>query len=109
MSRRKFYGGLVLGGLMLMVFGFSGCKTMRKVREKALKNGCVENLTRIDHAKAQWALDNKKDSGPGPGWEDLLGSTSSLNRMPKCPAGGTYTVNPIGTAPSCSVDGHVLD
>ena len=28
--------------------------------------------------------------------------------MPVCPAGGVYTLNPVGLAPICSVPGHVL-
>jgi hypothetical protein len=27
---------------------------------------------------------------------------------PNCPAGGTYSVGPIGTAPTCSIPGHSL-
>jgi hypothetical protein len=30
------------------------------------------------------------------------------NAMPVCPKGGTYTINPLGTEPSCSIQGHEL-
>jgi hypothetical protein len=28
--------------------------------------------------------------------------------MPGCEAGGTYTIGPVGTLPTCSIKGHVL-
>jgi len=30
------------------------------------------------------------------------------NGIPKCPAGGIYTINSVGVAPTCSIRGHAL-
>jgi len=31
-----------------------------------------------------------------------------MKSTPSCPAGGTYTLNAVGTNPTCSVSGHTL-
>ncbi len=76
---------------------------------------CRENLVRIENAKRKVAQDRggifgrltEKDISP-----ELPG-----RRMPRCPAGGSYNINNIGTLPSCSVgyngtssreDDHIL-
>jgi hypothetical protein len=30
------------------------------------------------------------------------------NAIPACPAGGAYTISPIGTSPFCNIPGHAL-
>ena len=30
-------------------------------------------------------------------------------KIPVCPQGGTYTINPIGTLPVCSIPGHQME
>lgn len=73
---------------------------------------CKNNLKMIDLAKEQWALDNKKSSDALPTWNDLLDSVSPsapyLSQMPKCPDGGTYTLNAVGKNPTCSIPGHSI-
>ncbi|MBI1334296.1 MAG: prepilin-type N-terminal cleavage/methylation domain-containing protein [Armatimonadetes bacterium] len=79
-----------------------------KARESSRKNSCIANLKQIDSAKEQWAMDNKKDAGASVAMTDLVGATLYLKANPSCPSGGTYTVDNIGTNPSCSVSGHAL-
>ncbi|MBI1784121.1 hypothetical protein HYR69_03175 [Candidatus Sumerlaeota bacterium] len=73
---------------------------------------CQENLTRIDGAKEQWALDNGKPQGAVPQESELLGVDMAgyMKTMPRCPAGGKYTINPIGQDPTCGsgFPGHSL-
>lgn len=37
-----------------------------------------------------------------------LGKFIPAGTIPTCPAGGAYTLNPIGSKPTCRIAGHVL-
>jgi hypothetical protein len=76
-----------------------------KARAVSQRNACINNLRQIDAAKREWALENNKTNGDTPTKEDLM---PYLSRWPVCPAGGTYSINPVGTPPTCSVPGHKL-
>jgi septal ring factor EnvC (AmiA/AmiB activator) len=75
--------------------------------EQANSNACVANLRLIETAKDQWALDNNKPSGTLLTLAHLAPYLKS-NPAPVCPAGGVYTLNPVGLNPTCTVTGHVL-
>jgi prepilin-type N-terminal cleavage/methylation domain-containing protein len=83
-----------------------------KARQTAQKNTCIANLKQIDGAKEQFALEAKLSTGSACSMGDLVGSTNYIKNTPACPASTTaYTVNNIGTAPTCAVgstQGHVL-
>ena len=53
------------------------------------------------------ALENKKTDTDTPTWADI-GTYLRSNLYPHCPSGGTYTINPANTDPTCSIAGHVL-
>ena len=74
-------------------------------QEKA--TACINNLLQIEGAKQQWALQNSKPAGGLVGATDLAAYLKS-NTVPTCPAGGIYTLNPIGINPICNIPGHVL-
>ena len=77
-----------------------------RARQTAQQNACINNLRQIDGAKEQYALENN------------LGATATVTSgnvatyvkggFPSCPASGAYTVNALGTNPSCDQTGHVL-
>lgn len=75
-------------------------------RTAAQQNSCINNLRQIDAAKEQWALaENKNDGAP----VDQAGIAEYIRGgIPTCPQGGTYTLGPIGTNPTCSHPGHSL-
>lgn len=75
--------------------------------EQVAMNNCINNLRQIDGAKQQWALEHSK---PANTLVSEVNITAYLpgNTLPVCPAGGTYTLNPVGVAPTCSVPGHQL-
>jgi hypothetical protein len=75
--------------------------------EAAQRNACINNLRMIDAAKQQWALLNNKTDETVPVALDLLPYLKG-NVFPVCPSGGSYTINAVGTPPTCSVPGHVL-
>lgn len=80
-----------------------------KARADAQKNACINNLRIIDGAKEQYAIANNKTTG------DTVADTNITpyikgGAMPTCPSGGTYTINTVGSNPTCSksADGHDL-
>ncbi len=77
-----------------------------KARESSRKQTCIANLKQIDSAKEQCASQNKWDTAHACAMGDLV--PTYVKTDPTCPSGGTYTVNEIGTAPTCTVAGHAL-
>ena len=75
--------------------------------EQAIVNACINNLRLINGAKMQWALEKQKPAGA------LLTAANLTpylpnNTLPACPAGGVYTLNPVGTPPICNIPGHAV-
>ncbi len=89
-----------------------------RARETSRAKSCLSNLKQIDSAKEQWAMDTKASDGDaGPAISAIAGSGLYIKAAPVCPSGGTYTVNNIGTDPTCGIgtngtsdtsDDHVL-
>jgi TolA-binding protein len=75
--------------------------------EQAQTAACINNLRLLDAAKTQWALEKQKQRGALLTPADLAPYLRS-NTVPVCPAGGVYTLNPVGIAPICSIPGHTL-
>ena len=71
------------------------------------RNACIANLKLIDAAKLQWALEYNKTEDAIPTVQDLLPYFKD-GVFPVCPSGGTYTINSVGQAPTCSIPGHAL-
>jgi len=68
---------------------------------------CINNLRQIDGAKQQWALENQKSGNALVTPQNLLPYLQA-KAMPTCPAGGAYTLNPVGLPPLCNIPGHVM-
>ena len=79
-----------------------------KARTKSQTNACIENLTKIDGAKHTWAIETKQVTSSVPSESDLFGPTLYIRDTPSCPASGVYTLNDVGTKPTCNVDGHSI-
>ncbi len=86
--------------------GAAGASENQRMDSVAAISACIKNLRRIDAAKLQWAMENLNASAIVPAMADL--APYLQNDMPVCPAGGVYTVNAVGTAPTCSQPGHLL-
>ena len=89
----------------------------RAVRYGDLKDACIVNLRRIDMAKEAWKVWFRKAEGTAvtdsSSIDDInrfFGPISDFTALPRCPEGGTYTYNAIGTPPVCSLqaEGHTL-
>ena len=80
------------------------------VDESKNARACQENLSKLDGAKEQFALEYKSRNGAPVMWQNLLDPEATgklgmgyLKSKPVCPSGGTYTLNNIGTDPTCSI------
>lgn len=74
-----------------------------RARENSISTVCVNNLRIIDTAKVQVAWKYKYAQG------DTISDTAQLDDYLRCayaeieePYGETYTLQPVGTAPTCS-------
>ncbi|MBX7245902.1 MAG: prepilin-type N-terminal cleavage/methylation domain-containing protein [Candidatus Sumerlaeaceae bacterium] len=80
-----------------------------RARENSRGRACQENLSKIDGAKEQYALEFNLSNGAGVSFSDLINPGGAadgegfLKREPECPAGGTYTEGNIGAEPTCDI------
>jgi prepilin-type N-terminal cleavage/methylation domain-containing protein len=72
-------------------------------RIRTQENSCINNLRQIDNSKDLYALDNDNASAT---MADLV--PNYLKRLPDCNGGGIYTINELGTDPTCTIAGHGL-
>jgi competence protein ComGC len=73
-----------------------------KARNKGEQNTCINNLRIIDAGKYAYSMTYRLTDGD-------IAVTASVNEYtkgcttPKCPAGGRYTYENVGSLPECSV------
>ena len=77
-----------------------------KARETSRVKACLTNMTKIQGAKMQWAMDARQPSSATPGAGVLYGPGNYIigdPAGPVCPANGTaYTINNVASNPDCS-------
>ena len=81
-----------------------------KQRASAQANGCINNLTKIEAAANQFAMEAGKNTGDNIIFPADLLPYIKLNRLgqiPACPADGTYQMVAVGTFPTCSLGNSV--
>ncbi len=78
-------------------------KVSRPNKRFPASNTCIAWLKQLSGAKEQWALDNRKAKGDLPDWTDIVGERRYIKISRACPAGGIYSLNPVGQPPTCSV------
>jgi prepilin-type N-terminal cleavage/methylation domain-containing protein len=77
-------------------------------RSRSAKSDCILNLSILSGAQAIYSRENHKLNPDPVTMDDLkpyISLSSSGSRL-SCPAGGTYIVNFISNAPSCSIPEH---
>ena len=104
----KIGGVILLAGLLI-----AACVLADAALVSYRRHECIRNLSWIDEAKQNWALENGKKSSDTPTVADLLvyangHRDSAGDSFPTCPSGGTYTINSLGQVPTCSVSGHAI-
>jgi prepilin-type N-terminal cleavage/methylation domain-containing protein len=81
-----------------------------RARTQSRNRACQENLTKIDGAKEQFALEKNLANNAAVAMTDLYNSTdatqSYLKKTPVCPSAGAYTVGNVGVDPTCSIGGQ---
>ena len=76
-----------------------------QARNAARSGNCINNLRVVDSGKEQYAIENNVASG-GACTSANITAYLKNNVMPSCPGTSTaYTVNVIGTLPTCSLSG----
>jgi hypothetical protein len=78
--------------------------------EVSQRNACINNLRQIDAAKNEFALEKGKKNGDPVTEADIKPyiKLDASGNLPKCPAGGKYTIGKVGELPTCSIPGHAL-
>lgn len=98
--------------LIIVVLAAIAVPNFLKARGTSRTKSCVANLTQIQAAKQQWAMENQKGATDTPLPDDLYRSAAYVRAAPMEPAGGTYAINPVDSVPTCSVvgtnPGHVI-
>lgn len=103
MKRFFILAGLITA-VVIAAVRYYHWKSRRQV-ETRNANICLSNLRIIDGAKQTYAREHRLKPGDSVPAEAL----SHFHVWPlKCPSGGTYTINPVGEDPTCSVPGHKL-
>jgi hypothetical protein len=103
--KRKIILGLIVATLTYVVLAFI-FMWPPVVREWSPANfACVNNLRQIDAAVNEWALENGKHAGDLVTLEQIKPyiKLDSHGEIPRCPAGGKYTVTVVGAPPTCSL------
>lgn len=75
--------------------------------ETSALNHCINNLRQIDAAMQQCALEHRLSATNTVTGDDILPYLMG-NKLPECPAGGTYTFGRLDQSPTCSIPGHAL-
>ena len=75
-----------------------------RMRMRAAQQTCMNNLREIEYAKEMLGGVNGLPLGAPVSINDLWPDYIKTPGQPTCPGGGTYTMNPIGTDPECSLN-----
>jgi|GEM_PF-584022 len=82
-----------------------------RARAESQKRACIENLRKIETAKAAFAKVSSKSDDTVVSFADIAtyGATNRLGEELICPAGNAYDYGTIGTkSASCTIEGHIL-
>ncbi len=80
-----------------------------RARENARGQACQENLSKIDGAKEQYALEFRRAQNSTVTAAELINPAGAgsgvgyIRAFPLCPGGGTYEINNVGVTPTCSI------
>jgi prepilin-type N-terminal cleavage/methylation domain-containing protein len=77
-----------------------------KARATSQANACIKNMQKIDAAAQEFALETRKKNYDSISFPTDLTPYIKLNAqssIPPCPAGGSYTCDAVGNAPTCTL------
>ncbi|MBM3253789.1 MAG: type II secretion system protein [Candidatus Omnitrophica bacterium] len=94
---------VVIAIMILSTLAIAAVPNFKKAKVLKETFECVENLKAIAFAKGEWAMETGAGNG-APLPTDLSEIDAYIKGgSPVCPSGGTYTYNPIGVNPQCSL------
>jgi len=105
--------GLVTGYLSIFMIAMWGLMAavaipnFVKARNAAQFEACKQNQETIQKAKELWAKENEKPDDAVPTDADLFGAMKPIDKKPRCPANGRYSLNSVQENPSCTVHGSI--
>ncbi|MEI6515929.1 MAG: prepilin-type N-terminal cleavage/methylation domain-containing protein [bacterium] len=112
---KKMKQGFTLVEIMIVVaiiglLAAIAIPSFMKARTSSQQNACINNLRQLESGKEQWALANKKATGNDADLAGVLAYVKNPTSATNCPAGGTITLNVIGTNASCNATSanHIL-
>ena len=79
-------------------------------RAEVQARACINNLTQIEGAVEEFAMENGKKDGDAISYPADLTPFIKLNSahgIPGCPAGGVYSISAVGSSPVCSLGSTV--
>ena len=106
---------IITAGVLLFVIAAFGLWKHFAARSQQIRaDVCISNLMQIEGAKDQYAYENNLPKGTPVTAEALLkyfkpGLRVEWLTTNGCPAGGVYTIGPVGERPRCSMLRHAID
>lgn len=94
---------MIVVGIIALILAIA-LPTWMQQRRLAQGRACSENLSKINGAKEQYALENNLGVGGVVAETDLWDTTNTglIKQEPECPSGGIYTIGGIGFNPTCT-------
>lgn len=111
MQRNVCRKGFTLIEIMIVVLIISvllaiAIPNLMRARIASQEKACIKNLDNILGGKEQYVMEHNLGDGAVVAMNNLV--PDYIKTTPACPAGGTYTIQPANTMPSCSIGGHKL-
>jgi prepilin-type N-terminal cleavage/methylation domain-containing protein len=114
-ARPKNRAGFTLVEIMIVVLIIAmllaiAVPNFLKSRELSRATTCQANMRSMDTAKEHWSMENGAAATATPTAQELVTEYMRAryeDRLPDCPAGGTYTLGDMSTLPTCSIGANL--